>query len=81
MGDSDGCARIPRGAQRQHTRRMSQDLVEAPAVPRLRRGRSTLFVLALGAVSWACELGYGVRDPEPVQPDADAPKTVRTVRR
>lgn len=59
MGGSDGWVRIPRGVQRQHTRRMSQDLVEAPAVPRLRRGRSTLFVLALGAVSWAwSEVGF-----------------------
>jgi hypothetical protein len=38
---------------------MSQELVEAEAGPRLRRGRSTVLVLALGAVSWAwSEVGF-----------------------
>jgi hypothetical protein len=38
---------------------MSQDLVEAEAGPRVRRGRSTALVLALGAVSWAwSEVGF-----------------------
>ena len=38
---------------------MSQELVEAAVEPRVRRGRSTLFVLALGAVSWAwSEVGF-----------------------
>jgi hypothetical protein len=38
---------------------MSQELVETAAGPRVRRGRSTLVVLALGAVSWAwSEVGF-----------------------
>ena len=35
----------------------------------------------VGQVSWSSELGYGVRAAEPTQPEADAPKTVRTVTR
>lgn len=38
---------------------MSQELVETAAGPRVRRGRSTLVVLALGAVSWVwSEVGF-----------------------
>jgi NADH-quinone oxidoreductase subunit I len=35
----------------------------------------------VGQVGWSGELGYGVRAPEPQQPEADAPKTVRAVGR
>ena len=34
-----------------------------------------------GQVGWSGELGYGVRTPEPAQPERDAPKTVKAVRR
>ena len=35
----------------------------------------------VGEVGWSGELGYGIRAPEPVQEDADALKTIRTVGR
>jgi NADH-quinone oxidoreductase subunit I len=35
----------------------------------------------VGQVGWSGELGYGVREPEAAQTEADAPKTVRSVSR